>query len=839
MRRAGNIADINTSSIYDLCFEVGGYSATQDLDNIYLGYKRTIALKPTVKLTARFQTDEACAVFLDWWKSQTSRGVDYFIVQINFFGTIGYYGIEQLTPLVNTLNKDTQAVSFTSRIIFDPSDVENTPPVVEDITIYMNENTVDNFIQLEGIDEENDPMTFHIEVPPAFGTLRGAPPVLLYTPDPGFKGTDCFSYSASDYWSTGDPAVVELIVDSEIIPDHIVQYSVTGPIRLTGNFKYDIGDGIWRTKFGGYVDPEGNTVLRVASVDHNIDPRDDTLIGVSIEQFGSRLDYSNYCNNPNILNFSVLSGAGTCIGTNFDSIFESSALGNIPDATEFSFALATQARRMFYGSTVVNVSDIQMDDCQYLSEAFAETPNLENVGHFYSTTGTKFADGMFRNSNIKCIGRLNTTGRLNTDDMFDGANNLVYPDTATQELLTTGNGTDWINPINCGVKALIPIVITSGTCLIVDPGDVCVSTATYQADIIDESGSVAYVWAVTGGTIISGQNTNEIQVSVTSDIPTNVAVSYTATDDVSLSQSPTLNDTQDRTYDFIDIQIPKSYSQINLRTFIDANNPTSATKIKLINSVENCSMVSGNLSGLSVELVNNSYIEGFIKGRTSTNYSTNSGLTLTSPLLLTNNGYIYGAGGYGGQGGKGANDTYTTNHSYEYYSGSVYGDKNQWNYNCYYGTVRVFIDYKQVGGDGNCQYTGPYTSPSVYGVNNGKLYRGSYKASDGDRKIFSVILKWTLNHDRVGGTGGLGGRGRGYGYGNAGGSAGGASSPSGGNSGGTGGTGGTWGTTGNTGYTGAGGGSAGGGGYAHAPAIVGSSHLLTGSKIGNTAGGVQ
>jgi hypothetical protein len=67
-------------------------------------------------------------------------------------------------------------------------------------------------IQLAGHDPDGDELTFAIQHPPTHGTLTGQPPRLDYTPQPGFQGTDEFTFIAHDGQVPSAPAAVTLMV---------------------------------------------------------------------------------------------------------------------------------------------------------------------------------------------------------------------------------------------------------------------------------------------------------------------------------------------------------------------------------------------------------------------------------------------------------------------------------------------------------------------------------------------------------------------------------------------------------------------------------------------------
>jgi VCBS repeat-containing protein len=67
-------------------------------------------------------------------------------------------------------------------------------------------------IVLTGSDPEGDPLTFTLVEGPAYGTLTGTPPDLLYAPAPNFSGADSLRFTVSDGSLESAPAVVSITV---------------------------------------------------------------------------------------------------------------------------------------------------------------------------------------------------------------------------------------------------------------------------------------------------------------------------------------------------------------------------------------------------------------------------------------------------------------------------------------------------------------------------------------------------------------------------------------------------------------------------------------------------
>ncbi|MDF7822716.1 Ig-like domain-containing protein [Pontiellaceae bacterium B12227] len=87
---------------------------------------------------------------------------------------------------------------------------ENLPPVVDDISkTTILTNAVD--FTLTGSDANGDPLTFTVHSP-TNGTLSGTSPDLTYSADPGFSGTDIFTYFASDGETNSELGTVTITV---------------------------------------------------------------------------------------------------------------------------------------------------------------------------------------------------------------------------------------------------------------------------------------------------------------------------------------------------------------------------------------------------------------------------------------------------------------------------------------------------------------------------------------------------------------------------------------------------------------------------------------------------
>jgi MYXO-CTERM domain-containing protein len=122
------------------------------------------------------------------------------------------------TPNANFNGPDSMIVTVSDGTVGSaPSTIAITVTPINDAPMAAAVSTVTEEatpveVRLSGSDVENEALTFAVTVPPAQGSLSGDPPVLVYTPKPGFTGPDSFSYTASDGAATSTAAVVSINV---------------------------------------------------------------------------------------------------------------------------------------------------------------------------------------------------------------------------------------------------------------------------------------------------------------------------------------------------------------------------------------------------------------------------------------------------------------------------------------------------------------------------------------------------------------------------------------------------------------------------------------------------
>ncbi len=87
----------------------------------------------------------------------------------------------------------------------------NDPPTANAQSVTTRQD-VPKAITLSGSDIEGSPLTFNIAGSPANGSLSGSAPIVTYTPNSGFQGSDSFTFTANDGTANSSPATVSITV---------------------------------------------------------------------------------------------------------------------------------------------------------------------------------------------------------------------------------------------------------------------------------------------------------------------------------------------------------------------------------------------------------------------------------------------------------------------------------------------------------------------------------------------------------------------------------------------------------------------------------------------------
>ncbi len=101
----------------------------------------------------------------------------------------------------------------------------NWPPLADSQSVSTGPGTPLPIV-LTGGDLDYDPLTFLIVSQPSSGQLSGAPPSLTYTPNPGFQGTDSFTFKVNDGKTDSNLATVQVTVAQGPAVINIVEHIV-------------------------------------------------------------------------------------------------------------------------------------------------------------------------------------------------------------------------------------------------------------------------------------------------------------------------------------------------------------------------------------------------------------------------------------------------------------------------------------------------------------------------------------------------------------------------------------------------------------------------------------
>ena len=120
----------------------------------------------------------------------------------------------------------------------DGDDSPNRAPAAQDASTNVIQD-VPAVIVLQATDADRDPLTYEIVDGPLHGTLSGAGPELTYTPEPGYTGSDSFTFRAFDGREYGNTATVTIAVTGLPMAQiaeagaYIVPRSANNTVRFT------------------------------------------------------------------------------------------------------------------------------------------------------------------------------------------------------------------------------------------------------------------------------------------------------------------------------------------------------------------------------------------------------------------------------------------------------------------------------------------------------------------------------------------------------------------------------------------------------------------------------
>jgi len=151
-------------------------------------------------------------------------------------------------PNSGLCNSETKCSIYSAQCSWDGTngeciDIPNTPPTASDQNVVTNEDTAVT-ITLSGSDADGDTLIYTIFAGPSHGTLSGAEPNIVYTPNSGYTGSDVFTYKTYDG------------------TDYSAEATVTITVTATGNLPCanpKVFSPIYRTVARGNIKLIGNT----------------------------------------------------------------------------------------------------------------------------------------------------------------------------------------------------------------------------------------------------------------------------------------------------------------------------------------------------------------------------------------------------------------------------------------------------------------------------------------------------------------------------------------------------------------------------------------------------
>lgn len=213
------------------------------------------------------QSNEGRVQILEWDLDQnTSNGVSGFEI-----AQLGDWKTSVTTPQTRTIDTsgmtpgpktvrarvtDNGAMSAADNIrrtkIVTTTFLVDTPPVATPNSVRTITGEILT-VPLQGTDVDEDTLTYTIVDPPDHGTLTGSGSNRFYTSDPGFAGTDTFTFQVDDGYGGTDTAEVTVRVDPDITGfdgPNGTQDSRAGEIEFGSSvagatFECQLDDSVW------------------------------------------------------------------------------------------------------------------------------------------------------------------------------------------------------------------------------------------------------------------------------------------------------------------------------------------------------------------------------------------------------------------------------------------------------------------------------------------------------------------------------------------------------------------------------------------------------------------
>jgi hypothetical protein len=151
-----------------------------------------------------------------------------------------------------------------------PTPIGNKSPLAQGQSLVT---AVDTSLQIElvGSDPEGALLHYGIKRLPSIGQLSGRPPHLGYTPNPGVRGTDSFTFTVSDGEIESAEAAVLITINARNInavriENGMIVFTITGPAAGTFRVESSADAKTWDQAGQGSTDQNGSAEYRDAEI---------------------------------------------------------------------------------------------------------------------------------------------------------------------------------------------------------------------------------------------------------------------------------------------------------------------------------------------------------------------------------------------------------------------------------------------------------------------------------------------------------------------------------------------------------------------------------------------
>jgi GH18 family chitinase/PKD repeat protein len=159
------------------------------------------------------------------------NGIDLITQKTQYVLDNGYGGV-MIWNLGQDTYDSTSLLNAIDLVLGTSTPLPDMPPISNDQLVTTAEDTP-KAITLTASDPNGDPLTYSVLSTPLNGDLTGISPNLTYTPDPGFTGTDSFTFSTNDGTNDSNTAIVSITVNP------INDVSVSGfEVTTSGNKRW-------------------------------------------------------------------------------------------------------------------------------------------------------------------------------------------------------------------------------------------------------------------------------------------------------------------------------------------------------------------------------------------------------------------------------------------------------------------------------------------------------------------------------------------------------------------------------------------------------------------------